>query len=144
MTKLCYTALPAPAFTTLQRQVFPVYFRLQCLLLVATALTHPLAPPSNANAPPPVDAALLAVAGATAFANWLKYGPATAAAMVARIHQETRDGRKRDDGGSAGGGMRERKRAFSRNHAMSIHLNLLSMVATVGYGVALAGRLRFD
>ncbi|KAL2050415.1 hypothetical protein ABVK25_009249 [Lepraria finkii] len=41
MTKICYDALPMPAFTTLQKRVFPVYFRLQSLLFLLTAATHP-------------------------------------------------------------------------------------------------------
>ena len=41
MTKVAYLALPTSAFTTLQKKVFPVYFQLQSLLLVATALTYP-------------------------------------------------------------------------------------------------------
>ena len=35
-------------------------------------------------------------------------------------------------------------RRFSRNHAMCIHLNLISIVATVWHGVRLASRLRLD
>ncbi|KAL1622111.1 hypothetical protein SLS54_005176 [Diplodia seriata] len=161
MTRISYAALPTSAFTTLQKQVFPVYFRLQALLILVTALTYP-PPPHDATTTtnttttttsilalldaPVADSGLLAFAGATAVANWLKYGPATAEAMIARTHQATRDGRrKHDDGGPAGMSeeMRARKRAFSRNHAMSIHLNLLVIGAALAYGVRLAGRMRF-
>ncbi|KAI1797419.1 hypothetical protein LXA43DRAFT_1057181 [Ganoderma leucocontextum] len=142
ITKVAYLALPTSAFTTLQKKVFPAYFRLQSLLLVATALTYP---PASVLAlcQEPLDAGLLAFAGVTAFANLAKYGPATTTAMVARIHQETRDGKKHDDPSGVSEEMRLKNRAFSRNHAMSIHLNLLSVIATVAYGVRLASRLKF-
>ena len=86
MTKVAYLALPTSAFTTLQKKVFPVYFQLQSLLLVATALTYP---PTSVLAlfRAPLDAGLLVFAGATALANLAKYGPATTAAMIARTHQ---------------------------------------------------------
>lgn len=32
-------------------------------------------------------------------------------------------------------------RNFSRNHAMSIHLNLITVIATLAYGWSLAGRM---
>lgn len=91
MTKVCYTALPMSSFTTLQRKVFPVYFRLQSILLIVTALTYP---PTSLLAlyKAPVDAGLLAFASATALANLAKYGPATSTAMVERIHQGKRSG----------------------------------------------------
>ncbi|KAL0261733.1 hypothetical protein SLS55_003163 [Diplodia seriata] len=97
MTRISHAALPTSAFTTLQKQVFPVYFRLQALLILVTALTYP-PPPHDATTTtttsilslldaPVADSGLLAFAGATAVANWLKYGPATAEAMIARTHQ---------------------------------------------------------
>ncbi|KAL1648445.1 hypothetical protein SLS58_002200 [Diplodia intermedia] len=98
MTKISYAALPTSAFTTLQKRVFPVYFRLQALLLLVAALTYPPPPTTTTTTSssssmlalldaPVADSGLLALAGATAVANWLKYGPATAEAMVARTHQ---------------------------------------------------------
>lgn len=65
---------------------------------------------------------------------------------VVLIGVETRDGPKK----SAEGGlkpvseeMRLLNKAFSRAHAMTIHLNLVSVVATVAYGFVLAGRMSF-
>jgi hypothetical protein len=34
------------------------------------------------------------------------------------------------------------KRQFSRNHAMTIHLNAIAMIATVWYGISLASRIQ--
>lgn len=36
------------------------------------------------------------------------------------------------------------KKNFSRNHAMSIHINLIAVVATVGYVFVLGGRLQLQ
>jgi len=35
-------------------------------------------------------------------------------------------------------------RAFSRGHAMSIHLNLITIGATIWYGLRLASKLQFE
>jgi hypothetical protein len=50
---------------------------------------------------------------------------------------ETRDGNRHDDDG-IGEEMRLLNRKFSRQHAMSIHLNLLAIFATIGYGIRLS------
>jgi hypothetical protein len=63
--------------------------------------------------------------------------------MRARAFTETKDGRKHNDPTETSEEMRARTRAFSKNHAMAIHLNLLSMGATLWYGVRLASRLKF-
>ena len=86
MTKVCYNALPMPAFTTLQKRVFPAYFRLQSLLFLSTAATRPPYGPvslvSSAG-----DLAPMALGGALAALNLVVYGPRTQEAMVERIHQ---------------------------------------------------------
>jgi hypothetical protein len=41
VTKVGYQALPISAFSTLQKRLFPIYFRSQSLLLLCTALTIP-------------------------------------------------------------------------------------------------------
>ncbi|KAI9765797.1 MAG: hypothetical protein M1840_007079, partial [Geoglossum simile] len=86
MTKICYTALPSSAFTSLQKRVFPIYFRLQSLLVILTAITYP---PSSLSslASSTSDLLLLAFAGVTAVLNLVIYGPRTSRAMVQRIHQ---------------------------------------------------------
>lgn len=55
---------------------------------------------------------------------------------------ETRDGRKHDDIARTSEEMRKLNRKFSKNHAMSIHLNLLAIGATMWYGVCLASRFQ--
>ena len=53
---------------------------------------------------------------------------------------ETRDGRKYNDP-KVSEEMKVKNKAFSRAHAMSIHLNLLAMGATIWYGFRLASRM---
>ena len=86
MTKVCYNALPMSAFTTLQKRVFPVYFRGQTLLLVLTALTHPPHGPVSL-ATSTWDLIPLAFGGAMAALNLMVWGPRAQTAMVERIHQ---------------------------------------------------------
>lgn len=85
MTKVAYQALPRSAFTSLQKRVFPIYFRGQSSLLVFVALTIPPGPMSmfcSRN-----DWIPLAVAGGTAALNLLVYGPKTQKLMIERAHQ---------------------------------------------------------
>lgn len=86
MTKVSYQALPRSAFTTLQKRVFPVYFRSQSLLLLFVAATAvPHGPISLLEAKTSWISCL--VAGATAALNLSIYGPRTKDLMVERIHQ---------------------------------------------------------
>ncbi|KAI9703348.1 MAG: hypothetical protein M1836_007915 [Candelina mexicana] len=57
------------------------------------------------------------------------------------IRKETRDGRKYDDTEHQSEKMKKVNREFKRAHAMVIHLNAIAMLATVWYGVSLAGRI---
>ncbi|KAF4630987.1 hypothetical protein G7Y89_g7147 [Cudoniella acicularis] len=141
MTKLCYLHLPRPQFTTLQRRVFPVYFSLQTGLVAATALTYPsgsiLGLADNV-----VDATILGVTLGLSVLNAFVFGPRTSQAMVERAHQETRDGRRHDEvEGTISEAMKLLKRKFSRNHAMTIHLNFITIIATVVYGLRLGLKL---
>ena len=86
MTKVCYNALPMSAFTTLQKRVFPVYFRIQSFLLLSTALTlPPYGPVSLVTSLG--DVIPLGIGGAMAALNLFVWGPRTLEAMVERIHQ---------------------------------------------------------
>lgn len=86
MTKICYKALHISAFTTLQKKVFPAYFRIQSLLIFLTAATHiPYGPYSLVASAG--DTITLAFAGGLALLNLTIYGPRTQEAMVERIHQ---------------------------------------------------------
>jgi len=56
--------------------------------------------------------------------------------------QATRDG-KAQLNGAISDDMKVLNRAFSRAHAMSIHLNLVTIGATLWYGWKLASKLQF-
>ncbi|KAI0517097.1 hypothetical protein F5B22DRAFT_604745 [Xylaria bambusicola] len=155
VTKICYTSLPRSAFTTLQKRLFPIYFRSQSLLLLLTIVTIPSRGPltlvANKTAWIP-----FAIAGATATLNWWIYGPRTRELMIERVHQETRDGMQKknmNDSGNADDDalsetlspeMQRIRRSFSRNHAMSIHLNLLTIGAMLWWGYMLGSSLKLD
>lgn len=86
ITKVAYQALPRSAFTTLQKQLFPIYFRSQSLLLlsvVLTALPHgPFSIIRKKQTWIP-----LVIAGVTAGLNLMIFGPRTRAIMIERTHQ---------------------------------------------------------
>ena len=86
MTKVCYNALPMSAFTTLQKRVFPIYFRLQTLLILLTAVTCPPYGPVSLIFRLR-DLIPMTLAGAMAALNLGVYGPRTQKAMIERIHQ---------------------------------------------------------
>ncbi|KAI1355515.1 hypothetical protein F5Y01DRAFT_270696 [Xylaria sp. FL0043] len=150
VTKICYVSLPRPAFTTLQKRLFPIYFRSQSLLLLLTVVTvpsrgGPLSVIANKAAWIP-----FAIAGLTGTLNCWVYGPRTRQLMIERIQQETQDGLQKQAVGDRGVSetpspeMQSIRRAFSRNHAMSIHLNLLSIGAMLWWGYKLASSLNLE
>ncbi|KAJ0160286.1 hypothetical protein CTA2_8227, partial [Colletotrichum tanaceti] len=141
--KVCYTELPRPAFTTLQKRLFPVYFRCQALLLVLAAATLPTNGPASLLRDKR-DWIPFAAVGFTTMANLFTYGPRTRQAMIDRTHQETRDAKRSDAVKEPSPDMRAVKRRFSMNHAMSIHLNLIGLFGMLWYGVRLASRLNIE
>ena len=60
------------------------------------------------------------------------------------ILTETKDGKKYNDLEDMSEDMKRINKKFSRTHAMAIHLNAISMVATVWYGFSLATRIKFS
>jgi hypothetical protein len=86
VTKVCYQALPMSSFTTLQKRIFPIYFRTQTALLILTALTLPPYGPVSL-VKKKRDWIPLAFATSMAMLNLIVYGPRTQTTMIARIHQ---------------------------------------------------------
>ena len=86
MTKVCFQALPMAQFTTLQKKVFPVYFKIQVGLLAAVAITYPPASLLSLSKCRR-DIAPLAIAFAVSTLNLIVYGPLTEKIMVERSHQ---------------------------------------------------------
>jgi hypothetical protein len=163
VTKITFDALPRSAFTTLQRKLFPAYFRCQAGLLVLTALTVPRGVVEQYS---PVMAWVpFAIAGISCALNVVVFGPGTQRVMVERIHQgkfvrlslgpsemmadfhsaiETREGGRKPADAEVSLEMQKLNRAFRRQHAMSIHLNLLCIGAMLWWGVRLASRLGLE
>lgn len=149
LTKLASQSLPRPAFVRLQARIFPIYFRSQSLLLVLVALTLP------PHGPASIFQAKrkwlpLAVAGVSAALNTFVYGPETGRIMLERVelglcfglfgrHWLTELAARDSKQGSVE--MERLNRAFSRAHAMSIHLNLVAIIATLFHGGYLSAKL---
>ena len=87
VTKITFQALPRSAFTTLQRKLFPAYFRCQAGLLALTALTVPAAIRGEYDGSLVMIWAPFIVAGLSSVLNLLVFGPGTQRVMVERIHQ---------------------------------------------------------
>ncbi|KAF7594011.1 hypothetical protein BBP40_010289 [Aspergillus hancockii] len=136
-TKICYLALPMREFITLQKRIFPAYFKCQVGLVILTATTRP--PYSIASFTKHVwDAVPLMIVGVTGAMNWLSFGPrTTTAAVVRRTLQEQASDESIPDPVDPGK-MHQANRTFSVNHAMSIHLNAIALVSTIWYGFSLA------
>lgn len=86
MTKVCFSALPRPAFQTLQKRVFPIYFWSQSSLILLTVISYPPFGPWSLLRSS-IDMLTLAIASVTALANLIKYGPGTRQTMIERSHQ---------------------------------------------------------
>ena len=85
-TKIAFRALPRSAFTTLQKRLFPIYFRTHTLLLVLSAVTLPPHGPLSLIRHK-ADWIPFAVATAAAGANLVVFGPRTQTGMVGVVHQ---------------------------------------------------------
>ncbi|EUC49615.1 hypothetical protein COCMIDRAFT_84112 [Bipolaris oryzae ATCC 44560] len=134
VTKITYRALPRPAFVGLQKQLFPAYFNAQFLLLLVVALTRPPYGPFSSFGEP-ASCIPFAVAGVTGGLNFGLYGPRSRALMIERATKATRDSKSEEK--------LLLNKAFSRAHAISIHLNLVTIGATLWYGWQLASKLQF-
>ncbi|KAI9766482.1 MAG: hypothetical protein M1835_007178 [Candelina submexicana] len=141
LTKLNFRTLPAPHFNALNKKVFPIYFQLQTGLVVLTALTHPPLSLMSLWQRGWSESVPLSFALGMAVLNLRVWGPETERVRVERGRQETRDGRKHNDTEHQSEKMKKVNREFKRAHAMVIHLNAIAMLATVWYGVSLAGRI---
>ena len=82
MVKVAYSSLPSEAFTTLQKHVFPVYFRGQCAFVIFSAVTFPQGPAALFQTKG--DWIPFLVAGITAALNLAVYGPRTSRLMMIR------------------------------------------------------------
>jgi len=149
---VAFRALTRPQFGTLQNKVFPVYFSLQTALPVILALTYP-GSPSSVGTPSSLPGVLaesnrwsvlvpLVTVVSTSLLNMFVAGPAVQKVMQDRKIQETRDGKKSYDPPPHSKEMQQLNKAFGKMHGISSLLNLVSFLATVGYGLTIAARIQ--
>ncbi|KAJ6007482.1 hypothetical protein N7540_011458 [Penicillium herquei] len=140
-TKLCYTHLPMREFLILQKRVFPIYFGCQIGLAALTAATYP--PYSIVSLAKNVWSAVpLGVVIVMGSLNYFVFGPkTTTTAFVRRALQGKSSESENNSSDPDDGKVHRANKNFSRNHAMSIHLNAIALVATVWYGFSLSSTL---
>ncbi|CAI6340770.1 unnamed protein product [Periconia digitata] len=145
IVKVAFQALPYEAFTTLQKKLFPTYFRCQSTLLLLTATTIPPYGPLSRGARDWRVFAPLIITGITAVLNLVYFGPKSSRLMMVRRFQSEMEARNGPEGNSSKSAEMEKlDRSFKRAHAMSIHLNAIAIGATLWYGWSLASHLRFE
>jgi hypothetical protein len=86
LTKLAYRSLPRAAFISLQKAVFPVYFKLQTGLIFLSALTVP--PGVGSLVCTPWDWIPFGVAGVSGVLNLVVYEGRTRGVMLQRVEVE--------------------------------------------------------
>ncbi|PVI01555.1 hypothetical protein DM02DRAFT_717840 [Periconia macrospinosa] len=141
VVRVAHQALPYESFTTLQKQLFPTYFRCQSALLFITAVTLPRYGPLSLFRAGWKILTPFIVAGAVATLNAVYYGPMTSRLMMTKRFQAEMEARR--DDGSISEELEKLNRSFKRAHAMSIHLNAITIVATLWYGWTLASHIKF-
>ncbi|KAK3990633.1 hypothetical protein QBC44DRAFT_325017 [Cladorrhinum sp. PSN332] len=144
-----YRVLPRSYFANLMSRIFPIYFTLQTALPLLMALTYPgsrnpfgfLGGLSGLRAQPRGVPVALGVSVLCGLANLALVGPETTKCMDERRVQEKKDGKKAYDEPPHSEEMKALNKRFSILHGISSALNLGELVALVGYGVHLAGRI---
>lgn len=138
-----------------------MYFRLQSLLLLLTALTFPpLGPLSLIESK--LDWIPFALSAVPAGLCLMLYGPRTRSIMLERSQQQGESGSeipgveckplthssdtseqtKLLDGEVAATDRQSVQKRFTRSHAMAIHLNLMCIIATVWHGWRFAAKFQ--
>ncbi|OIW22566.1 hypothetical protein CONLIGDRAFT_587083 [Coniochaeta ligniaria NRRL 30616] len=145
VVKTAHRVLPRPAFTTLQARLFPIYFQLQTLYFFLTAATFPPYGPVSLIKDG-TSAALFSVAGTGVLLNFFVYGPRTRQAMIDRSRKAGAPATTTDEDVEEASeeAVEALNKSFHKSHAMSLHINLITMGALVVYGWRLALRLKVE
>lgn len=161
VVKTVHRALPRPAFVALQGRLFPVYFKLQTFYLFLTAATLPPYGPLSL-VKDGTSAVLFTIAGISALLNFFLYGPRTRQAMIDRhgkgklqwqlsrqlltcFATGIRDPAAGEEVEQVSEEVMDAlNKAFHKSHALSLHLNLITVGALTAYGWKLALRLKVD
>ncbi|KAK6525384.1 hypothetical protein TWF694_005523 [Orbilia ellipsospora] len=156
---VAYRTIPRLQFGALQRRLFPIYFALQLVLSLVLLVTAPKSLKNNTTGP---TYGFILTILITALFNVAVAGPFTSKVINKRFAQEVFDGRSCDgkklpdvtEGAERGGDkeneevrksveMVKLNKQFGMWHGLSSLANLGSVIATIGYGVLLAGKIRF-
>lgn len=149
-TIIQFKNLPRLQFSNLQTKTFPWYFGLQTTLPVVIALTLPGRGPFGSSGgisglfdPANRWGTLVPLASAfvSGLANWVVLLPATTASIRERRKQEEKDGKRSWDAAPHSQEMAALNKQFGILHGISSLLNVVHLVASVVYGVTLAGRI---
>ncbi|KAL1296995.1 hypothetical protein AAFC00_004591 [Neodothiora populina] len=154
---VAYKCLPRPQFSTLQQNIFPIFFGIQTVLPLIMLATYPgekllgiggeyirenvgfsgvMAESNRWSVLVPLATILI-----TSAANMFFVGPATTKTMKQRHHQETRDGKKSYDQGPHSPEMQRLNKAFGSLHGISTILNLAGLGAMIYYAYVLGSKL---
>ncbi|KAL7760523.1 hypothetical protein ACKLNR_010613 [Fusarium oxysporum f. sp. zingiberi] len=137
ITKVTFKHLPRTPYINLQKNLFPIFFQGQALLLFLTAITLP---PYGALSliEHKSDWIPFAISGFVSGLNLMVFGPRTRQLMLDRVEHGTLEGKTVEGPSSA---MEAIKKRFRTSHAMCIHLNLIGLGAHLWYTWRLASRL---
>lgn len=148
-TIIQFKNLPILQFSNLQTKTFPWYFGLQTALPAVLAITlpgRPFGPASGLSGffdPANRWGTLLPLTTGfvTGLANWVVLLPASKSCIVERRRQEEKDGKRSWDPPPHSQEMAALNKKFGMLHGISSLLNVVNFVATIVYGVTLAGRI---
>ncbi|KAI0386092.1 hypothetical protein F5Y04DRAFT_243339 [Hypomontagnella monticulosa] len=143
-----FKTLERPQFAVLQRALFPVYFGLQTTAPVVLALTYP----GNNLVPSSLAGVLhesnrwgvlipLGTMCAAGLLNWAYLLPETNKITALRREQEKKDGKASYDKPPHSKEMTALNKRFGKIHGISSMANLITLIATVLYGINISSRL---
>ncbi|KAI0883640.1 uncharacterized protein GGS22DRAFT_33996 [Annulohypoxylon maeteangense] len=146
-----FKVLERPQFAILQRAVFPIYFGIQTASPVVLALTYP-GNKSGFGVPSSLVGVFhesnrwgvlvpLGSIFATGLLNLAYLLPETNKITALRREQEVKDGKASYDAKPHSKEMAELNKQFGKIHGISSLANLITLLATVIYGINLSSRL---
>ncbi|KAI0180971.1 hypothetical protein GGR52DRAFT_567222 [Hypoxylon sp. FL1284] len=149
-----FKVLERPQFAILQRALFPTYFGIQAAAPVLLAITYPGGTNILKGLDTPSSLAgvfhssnrwgVLLPLGtilATGLVNLAYFLPETNKVTALRRKQEKKDGKASYDAPPHSKDMTALNKKFGQLHGISSLLNLVTLVATVAYGINLSSRL---
>ncbi|KAF2275527.1 uncharacterized protein EI97DRAFT_434356 [Westerdykella ornata] len=142
---VAFRVLPRAQFSTLQKNIFPIYFALQTIAPLCMIATYPAGWRALVSGSTSAASAsshrlpfyLISTLFLTGAVNFLFIGPATTQVMQERKKQETRDGKKSYDKGPHSSEMEALNRKFGMLHGVSSLVNLVGIMGMVWYAFVL-------